>query len=404
MLKKLMEELKQMRSGSILPFAMMIVVLLVLLGLGLTRLGQDARVTSAKTVSQIVARSAADAGFTQAVQLMNQKLANKPWSGEPISAETDVSLPNSNATFSYTVTKNSNYYEVASTGKAGFAEKTVRGRLFLESLLFGIGVKESIDIMVGATFTVPLDKKFAVRTNSIADNAIVFKSGILIPGDVICGPGGNPDKVVNEKSSTTITGDSYAASDKIDFPSVVLPADLKNASMTSYNYKAATPIVGSADPNNPEPIKFNQIDIPNGGVQEIQGHCKIYVVGTTTLRQSAELIVASGASVSLYLGQDMEAKNSNGIDNLNFNMPGALMIYGLDSCKSIDLKAKGSSFFGYAYAPEAALNVYAKNQLAGAFISKSFSLKNSTNFTFIPPSGVYLNDPTSYLLVRWWEE
>ena len=392
------------RKGSILPLAVMMVVFLFLIGLALTRLGLNARLAAAKTTAEIKARAAADAGFEQAIRLMNLRLENKPWDGTPIPAVSDISLPNTNARFSYDVANQTSYYQVTSTGRSGIAEKTVYGRLVLESLLFGIGVKDVIDVKVGVTFTAPSDSRFALRTNSVEDNAIILKSGVVIPGDVICGPGGDPEDVINIKSSTVITGDSYSASDEIDFPSVVLSNDLKTAPLISYSYKPSKPIVGSADPLAPAAIKLDRLYIPNSGVQQIQGHCKIYIVGTTTLGNSAELIITSGASLELYLGLDMEAKNSNGIDNLNVGVPDSLKIYGLDSCKKIDLKAKGNVFFGYVYAPEADLNVYAKNELAGAFVGKSFTLKNSTNFTFIPDTSIGLDDPSAYLMVRWWEE
>lgn len=393
------------RRGSILPFAVVVVILLFIMGLALTRLGLNARMASARTTAEISARAAADAGFEQAIRLMNLRLADKPWDGSPILPVTDVELPNSDASFSYNVSDEGTYYQITSTGKSGTAEKMVYGRLMLSSLLFGIGVKEVIDVKVGATFSAPPDSDFAIRTNSIEDNAIVLKSGVTIPGDVICGPGGETDDVVNIKSTTVILGDSYAASDEIDFPPVYLPDDLKDETLTSYSYQAANPIVGSMNPADPLSIKLDRIYIPQGGVQEIHGHCEVYVMGTTILGQSAELIITEGSSLVLYMGGDMEAKNSNGIENLNFGLPGALMIYGLDTCEHIDLKAKGDVFFGYVYAPEADLDIYAKNELAGAFVGKSFNLKNSANFTFIPPpdSGE-TNDPASYLLLHWWEE
>lgn len=402
---RMTKKMKKNKRGSILPFAVVLVILLFVMGLALTRLGLNARMAAARTTAEISARAAADAGFAQAIRLMNKSLAKKPWDGTPIPAVSDVMLSGSDARYSYNVTKKGTYYQVASTGESGIAQRKVYGILTLESLLSGIGVKKVIDLKVGVTFSAKPKSRFAMRTNSIEDNAIILKSGVTIPGDVICGPGGDPDEVINVKSTTTILGDSYAAQSEIDFPPVVLPDDIKNVPLTPYTYSPGSPIVGSADPNNPMLIKFDSIKIPTGGVQQIKGCCEIYVVGNTILGQSAEFIITEGSSLHLYLGNNMEAKNSNGIDNLNFGNPEALRIYGLDTCQSIDLKAKGDIFFGYVYAPEADLNVYAKNEISGAFVGKSFTLKNSTKFTYIPPKGSGgLKDPTSYLMLRWWEE
>ncbi len=76
----------------------------------------------------------------------------------------------------------------------------------------------------------------------------------------------------------------------------------------------------------------------------------------------------------------------------------------MSNCDFIDLKAKGDVLFGYVYAPEADLNVYAKNGLSGAFCGKSMTIYSGTDFTYIPPTFLGGGDPASYLMLRWWEE
>jgi len=245
---RMTKKMKKNKRGSILPFAVVLVILLFVMGLALTRLGLNARMAAARTTAEISARAAADAGFAQAIRLMNKSLAKKPWDGTPIPAVSDVMLSGSDARYSYNVTKKGTYYQVASTGESGIAQRKVYGILTLESLLSGIGVKKVIDLKVGVTFSAKPKSRFAMRTNSIEDNAIILKSGVTIPGDVICGPGGDPDEVINVKSTTTILGDSYAAQSEIDFPPVVLPDDIKNVPLTPYTYSPGSPIVGSADP------------------------------------------------------------------------------------------------------------------------------------------------------------
>lgn len=403
------KQAKGNRDGTVLPLAVMAVVILFFIGMALIRLGLDARMRAVRTTAEIAARIAADAGFTQAKRLMDIKLVNKPWDGSSIPPAT-VSLPNSysNTSFNYTVTDEGSYYLITSTGRSGIAEKTVKARLFVETLWFGIGVKENIDIKLGATFsTDPPDADFSIRTNSTDSDAVTLKAGVTIPGDVICGQYGVVDEVINIKATTVIEGDAYAAKDKIDFPDVVLDANFASMPTTPYIYAPNTPI-GNPNSVTPQYFRFDSIDIPGGAgdhVQEIQGPAVVYVEGKTTLGQSASIVVTEGSSLTLYLGGDLEAKNSVGLDNLNNGSPDALIIYGLNTCENIDLKAKGEIFFGYVYAPDADLDVYAKNELAGSFIGESFTLMNATNFTYIPPSDANgLNNPTSYLMQRWWEE
>ncbi len=401
---QLKKQSEKNKKGSILPLAVLMVVILFLIGIGLMRLGSNARLQAARGSAEISARMAADAGITEAVYLMNKKLADElTWNNSTLPQAANVQLSNSYASYSYTNTGNpTNGFLITSTGKSGVATKIIKTTLKTEPLWFGIGVKEGIDVKVGASFsTDPPGSDFSIRTNSTLPDSIILKMGITIPGDVIIGPYGDVDSVVNTKSTTVIEGESYAAENKIEFPPVIVPDELTSLPLTTYVYQPGVPITGK--------VKLNTINIPQSGVQEITGDCMIYVDGTTTLGQSAELIVKTdpntgNGSLVLYLGGDMEAKNSNGIDN-ETGIASALKIYGTDDCENIDLKAKGDVFFGYVYAPNADLDVYAKNELAGAFVGKSFNLKSSADFTFIPALGPNdIDAEAMYLVQRWWEE
>lgn len=394
------------KTGTVLPFTVIVVVLLLLIGLGLSRLGLSARVQAAKSTADLSARAAADAGITQARRFMNKKLADElNWDNSELPTVTGVQLPNSYANYSFDVDGNpTNGFLIASIGRSGVVQRKVYAKLGVDSLWTGIGVKEGVDIKVGATFaTDPPGGDFSIRTNSTQDSAISLKQGIVIPGDVIVGPGGDPDKVITDKATTTIEGDVYVAEEEIAFPPVTVPGVFSTIGTTGYAY---TPSVHIGDPNSAD-VKYFKLDtlqIPQSGVQEIRGHCVIYVEDKTILGQAAELIVMPGSSLTLYLGGDMEAKNSNGIDNLTGDAT-ALKIFGTDNCEHIDLKAKGDVFFGAVYAPNADMDVYAKNELAGAFVGKSFNLKNSTKFTFVSElMKSDINDEQSYLMQRWWEE
>ena len=397
---------KRCESGSVLPFAVVVVMLLFISGLGMTRLGLTARVQAAKSTADLSARAAGDAGIVHAARLMNKKLADElNWDNSTLPTAAAVQLPNSYANYSFDVQGDKiNGFQITSTGISGIAQRKVYARMGVGSLWFGIGVKEGIDIKLGATFsTDPPGGDFTIWTNSTQDNAVSLKAGIVVPGDVIVGPGGDPDRVITSKASTTIEGDVYAAKEKIDFPPVIVPEVFKSMPTTAYAY---TPSVYIGDPNSAavKYFKLNTIGVPQSGVQEIRGRCVIYVAGQTTLGQSAELIVMPGSSLTLYLGGNMEAKNSNGIDNLTGDAT-ALKIYGTDNCQWINLKAKGNVFFGAVYAPNADLNVYAKNQLAGAFVGKSFTLMSATEFMLITAlTNAGIDDEQAYMMQRWWEE
>ncbi|MHC4122337.1 MAG: pilus assembly PilX family protein [Planctomycetota bacterium] len=408
-MKSIIKKLNSSRKGFVLPLAAMMVVILLIVGIALIRLARGARLMSARTTAEISARAAADSGITQAIYLMNEKLATEgTWNNSNLpEAVNDVALPNSNALFSYTITGDpTNGFLITSTGKSGFSTRTIYAKLGVASSWFGIGVKEGINLKLGTSFYMePPDSPFAIRTNSIEDDAIILKAGVVVPGDVIIGPGGDMESVLNAKSSTVIRGNTYVSSDEIQFPSVVLPSYLEGWTTESYSYDS-NGLSGT--------IRYDSMDIPNNQDQHIVGDCVIYVNGTIHLGQGSSIIVDDGASLVLYLGGDMVTDNLAGFENLTVNPDDptnldshdahALKIYGLDTCLNIDLKAKGDFFFGAVYAPEADLDVYAKNELAGAFTGKSFDLKNGSKFTFIAALATGdINEHGAYFARRWWE-
>ena len=206
------------KRGAVLALAVCMVIVLAITGLVLIRLGCDARVRSARATTDMAARAAADAGLTQAVRLMNNKLINElVWDNSTLPSATDEAVPGNDASFSYKVEGNQNIgFLVVSTGKAGFDQRTVYSRLSIESMWFGIGVREYVEVLSKTTFsTIPAGGDFTIRTNSIDPGAVKLFPDTYVPGDIIIGPGGDVDTVVSSKKSTTIDGDVYAAAEEI---------------------------------------------------------------------------------------------------------------------------------------------------------------------------------------------
>jgi spermidine/putrescine-binding protein len=82
---------------------MAILIILLGIGTGLLSLGLYSRMTTARTSHEIGARCAADAGLTNAVYVMNQKLIAGNWSDSTVPSVADATLPSCDATFSYKV-------------------------------------------------------------------------------------------------------------------------------------------------------------------------------------------------------------------------------------------------------------------------------------------------------------
>jgi Tfp pilus assembly protein PilX len=386
MMKEITEKRpKRNTFGSVLVLAVTTFVVLSIIGLVLIRLGASARLQAARTVADISARAAADAGLTQAVRLMNKKLAEEPiWDNTTLPSATDEPLHNSDASLSIDIKGNQDTgFLITSTGKSGVAERKVYNRLDITSLWFGIGVKQNVIIRSKTTFsTIPEGSDFIVWTNSVGDDSIKLYPNTYIPGDIIVGPGGDPDTVIDTKASSVIGGDTFAAEEEIEFPDVTVPDLL---------YKGALPAPDPLDPNliklrNTDSGIYDNIDLGQGKkLHVVDGEVVIYVTDYIRLHNSAELRILDNAtepSVKLYLGGNMQADNGSIILTENHTEKGTrLKIFGTDTCTSIILMNSGD-LSAAIYAPYADLEIKNSGTTYGSFTGNNLEMKNSGTFIY----------------------
>ena len=395
---------KKSRNGSILAIAVVIMVVLSILGVGMLMLGRGARLTAARTTADMSARLAADAGFTKALFIMNDKLVTHRgalWNNVTFPISGSASLDNSYGSYSYSVEKTGTGtfiegIKVTSTGTCGIAQRNVHTKLLPHSSWYGIGVKDSIDIKSKTEFFTinPSGGEIILQTTSTDEDSITIKNGVTIPGDVIVGVGGNVEDIIDNKG--IIEGQAYASVEEVQFPPVQTPTGT-----------ILSTISGGIIPDTGADIyQYPSISLGNSEVLTITGDAVIYVPGDIVLNNGAEVLISSGASLTLYLGGNLEDKNSAGFSyDANVPNPSSLKIYGLDTCEQIDLKAK-SYFAGMVYAPSADVTQKAKSDFYGAVIGNSMDLYAGSNFYLdLSLADVNDNEEGVYFSVsRWWED
>ncbi len=390
------------RAGMTLVLVTAIGVIAGILAMSMIDLGYHARVLSVRNVEGMSARAAADAGLADAVFWMQQKLFREAHWDSSVFPRTvgTVSLDGASASYSYTISKLAtgyHRYQIDSTGTAGGQSKTVHGILFVGTSWKGVGVITNFTANVNVQFGGDIE----IRTNSAAsgEGQITLKAGVVVPGDVIIGPGGDVDSVLDVKSSTIITGDTVAADEELIFPPVSAPTPA--LSVPAIVTKSPTPITIATTGT----YQYSSIQMPNSGQLIVTASgVKIYVVGSLTMNNGSEIIVQPGASLELYLGGKLENKNSVGFSN-NTNDPAGLKIYGLPTCTQIDLKAK-TDLYAALYAPSAAVDLYNSGSFYGAACSHSFEIKNSGSFYFDDRVRSILIDDMAAIFEteRWWED
>ena len=389
--------LQSNKRGSAIPLAVVAVLILFAMGTGLLSMGLHSRINSIRTTSNIAARCAADAGLIKALFEMNEKLKVEPWNGSSLPQETNVSLPNSDAVFSYTVTGDiSSGYSVESTGTSGQAQRTVSCDLQLrgpfEAAIFtenGMQLKNSA-LVDWYNYTAD-DRMMQIGTNSILPGAIGLRNSATINGDVVVGVSGNPGIVIDDYGAI-ITGDTRTLMERYVMPPITVPEWL--ASLPSSGIiQNDTTITNSARYSG---INSETVTISGGDIT-------LYITNDVILGNSAELGIESDSSLIMYLDGNFEGKNSSTINNLTEDAQN-LKIYGLDSCETMRFK-NSSDFYGAIYAPSADVVMDNSSTIYGSVVSNSFEQQNSGTFNYdVLLRDVSINDEAVYFTITNWRE
>ncbi len=390
-----------------IPLAMLAVIILSVIGAGLLSLGMHGRLFAVRTSSDIAARCAADAALTKAVFEMNKKLKVTPWDDSSLPKATDEMLPNSDATFSYTITGDIlNGYTIECTGKSGLAEKRITFTLQLQGpfeppiLTRQTILLKSGTLVEGYNSLDPWDTNTQIQigTSSILPNSIILNSGVIVKGNVFIGVGGNVETVI-KNSGASIYG-SYAINEEIEFPAVTPPvlADMG----TGISVHGTTLTIGPDDTGQYDQIQVKRA--ANPGILEIDGgDIVLYVTGDVGLGQECEIIIREGASLTLYLGGNLNADNEAGINNES--VPASLKLFGTATKEQkITLKAKSESL-GAVYAPNAVITLMADGHVRGSIVCKSFEMKSGGNFYYDKAlRNVGADDDAVRFVVKQWRE
>ena len=394
------------RPAFTMPLVMFVVVLVFIIGMGVLSLASNRRIFAVRNALQITARSAADAAVTEALCEMNRRLELTPWDDSTLPQASNKTLPNTHATYSYTVSGDLlDGYTIESIGRCGIAVRTIRCALELQGPFeHAILTKKALILKAGTLIQGynsldPWDNAINVKvvTQSTLPESVILHNGVGVLGDVAVGVGGNVNTVIKDLGAST--QNRYALVNNLDLPIITAPelpgkgTDIK--------------VHGSSLKITPKDSgQYANIDVGRTGkigTLEIEGgDVVLYVTGNVLLAQDCEIIIEEGASLTLYLNGDMIADNNAGI-NIQ-GSPSDLKIFGTNTDQqSIILKAK-SETIGAVYAPNAKVAVYARSDIRGSIIADSFELKAGGHFYYDKAlSDVSIEDAIRFVITRWTE-
>ncbi|MHC4543680.1 MAG: DUF7305 domain-containing protein [Planctomycetota bacterium] len=407
-----MKLLKSKRGGFALAAMLCAVVLLIIVGVGVLSVGMHQRTMSVRTSSEITARCSADAGLTKALAEMNKQLALKTWNDTSLPSTAYEPLPNCDSTYSYKVSKitladGNDLYTIHSSGKSGWSRKTVNCTLEMKGLFeYAIYVAEDLTLRSGTSVTAynqgADDPVLQICTNSTDAGAVTCKSGVTIDGDIVVGPGGDPDVVINNTTEATVTGETYSSLIKNKPPNIHVPQSLLDM-FSSGPIDSSTTLSSSAKYDNINLIGTSGSDPNKMDKVTVDGNIKIYVTGDLRLGNGDEVEIQPDASLTVFLGGNLYVDNSGAINNLTQD-PKKFKIYALDTCTNIDFKNSGI-FYGAIYAPEADIHLYNGFNVYGAVVGKSFTQDVDANFFYdMLLREVDISEIGVHLVIKRWSE
>jgi len=399
-------------QGSILVLALLAVVILMIVGGGVLSIGMHGQFTAIRTGSEINARTAADAGITQALFMMNQQLQSESWDISYLLSEQEQQLPYANSSFIYKIARDKtsvkkNEYVVASMGMSGNARRTVQATVRLKWLFeSAILVKNRMSLMPGTLVAGynsadPTDTDFSVKigTTSTEDDRIPIGPGTIIDADVFVGVDGDPASVIG--AGGTITGRKYSLFAEVDFPAITAPA--LPVTGTALSTKGATITLAPADSAQYTAIQLAKAGGSPGVLEIAGGKVLLHITGDIDIGQGCDVIVRPDSSLILYIDGNISADNSLGFNNEAGNVKD-FQIYATGEDQVFDMKAK-SSIFGVIYAPEAQINIYPGGEIRGAIVGKDVTFKSGCIFYYDEAlRDATLEDEGVRFVVKRWQE
>jgi hypothetical protein len=317
---------------------------------------------------------------------MNQKLQDEPFDEKVLPGATDVSMPYCDQVYSYTLTGDlGSGYTIESVGVSGPASRTVRGTLqLLSPFQYALLTKGTLTLKGGTTVSsynskdvTDTDTSAKIGSQSNEDSSVILNFGCTVNGDVFTS--GNLDSAIKDLGAT-VTGSTYIKP-PTPLPDVSAPTTLPDMG-TDISAKGNTVTITPVDSGIYTEISLKSTGTP--GILEISGgNVVLHVTGDIDLGNSAEIVVKTGSTLTIYTDADIQCDNGSSINVENpTKAADTLRIYATgNGDQFFDFKAK-SEWVGAIYAPNAYIDLYAGGDIYGAIVGHEFDLKSGGNFKY----------------------
>jgi len=174
-----------------------------------------------------------------------------------------------------------------------------------------------------------------VGTNTTGSGFVAMSGNVLLNGDMVVGPNGNPSSVIQTSGNAVIEGTRSAASEPKVLNPVTVPPSLNNLGALSVSANTKTLAGGT--------YWYSSISITGGGRVNFTGPTTVYVTGNVSIA-------------------------GNGVGTAS-NLPPNLEIH-VQGSRSVSFSGNGD-FYGAVYSPGSGVSISGNGSLFGAVVGET---------------------------------
>jgi len=250
---------------------------------------------------------------------------------------------------------------------------------------FGVFGSESVTIAAN------LNILGSVGTNGTGTGAITIAANSTVSGDVVCGPGGDPDIALDIDENSSVSGQINSAAEFKDFPEVIVPEGLPWRGDVEIANDSLT-ISENGD--------YSSLVIGQNSQLIISGDVTLHVNGSFSLDSNTELLITEGSSLTLYLSGSLNMNSNCSVTNTD-NDPTKLKFYGTEYLDNNIQFDSNAAFYGAVYFPYSDLTISSNIDFYGSVYGRNVYLNANVYVSYQDGQ----EDFSSYRLeIKSWQE
>ena len=228
-----------------------------------------------------------------------------------------------------------------------------------------MGSSPSLGSRITVSYVVPIEVHSVFSYGLFSEADITLNNHATINGDV-----GSNGTNVDAGSGVVINGD-LDLDQGLPMDSVSLPSGGTADTLDLRNNDTKTFTAGT--------YRLPELLIQNNAQAFISGDVVFYVTGTMEIKNNAQLIIQSGASLTIYV--DDEIKLSNNCILNQTGSAGGLTIVGTENCTNVEVE-NNTAFKGLLYVPDADVLIENNSQMTGCVVAGSIEAENNAVITY----------------------